>query len=276
MLTKLSHHHKTITCLRVGYDGKKILSGSLDRHVNVYDIGSYNKVHTFNYPNSILSLGISKDGTIAAGMIDGMISIMKREEKSKEEDTVNKKKISFRSSGQNLYNIQNNTLIPQVNKTVMSKHDACLRKFEYSKALDIVMGKYTASKNPHVTAGVFYELCRRQGLYQALAGRQGKSLVNIINFLIKHIGNINFSRVIIDAINIFIDVYEDQIDKMEPEVKQKVIMLKEKLKEELDLISSLMDIQGRIELLLSSGEIASVQPNNKSHDLVPSMSAVEI
>lgn len=59
LLAKVSQHHKTITCLKVASNGQRIISGSLDRHVKIYDAGTYKTLHTLNYPNSILSIGIS-------------------------------------------------------------------------------------------------------------------------------------------------------------------------------------------------------------------------
>lgn len=44
LLAKVSQHHKTITCLRLASNGKRILSGGLDHHVKVYDVGSYETV----------------------------------------------------------------------------------------------------------------------------------------------------------------------------------------------------------------------------------------
>lgn len=76
LLTRVSQHHKTITCLRLGSDGKRILSGSLDRHIKIYDVASYQTVHTLNFPNSILSLAVApKDEIIVAGMVDGLVSV---------------------------------------------------------------------------------------------------------------------------------------------------------------------------------------------------------
>uniref|UniRef100_A0A182SLM6 WD_REPEATS_REGION domain-containing protein n=1 Tax=Anopheles maculatus TaxID=74869 RepID=A0A182SLM6_9DIPT len=40
-LAQLSQHHKTVTCLQLASDGKRLFSGSLDRHVKVYDIATY-------------------------------------------------------------------------------------------------------------------------------------------------------------------------------------------------------------------------------------------
>ncbi|KAF5296592.1 hypothetical protein FQA39_LY19296 [Lamprigera yunnana] len=60
LLGCISQHHKTITCLRLAMNNKRLLSGSLDRHVKVYDISTFQVAHTIDYPNAILSLGVSK------------------------------------------------------------------------------------------------------------------------------------------------------------------------------------------------------------------------
>jgi len=59
LLAHVSQHHKTVTCLSLASDGKRLLSGSLDRHVKIYDVASYEVVHTLNYPNAVLSVGVS-------------------------------------------------------------------------------------------------------------------------------------------------------------------------------------------------------------------------
>jgi U3 small nucleolar RNA-associated protein 15 len=59
LLAKLCHHHKTVTCLCLGSGNKRLFSGSLDRHVKIYDISSYQVVHTLDYPNAVLSLDVS-------------------------------------------------------------------------------------------------------------------------------------------------------------------------------------------------------------------------
>lgn len=59
LLAKITQHHKTVTCLKIASDGHRILSGSLDRHVKVYDTGTYKTLHSLDYPNAVLSIGIS-------------------------------------------------------------------------------------------------------------------------------------------------------------------------------------------------------------------------
>lgn len=136
-------------------------------------------------------------------MVDGLISVKRREEDAK--DVVKpKRKVSYRHAGENLHVRSVDVVVQQEVKEIMSKHDACLRKFQYSKALDCVMMNYVVNKTPHVTVALTQELIRREGLRRALAGRDGKSLVNIIKFLTKYIGSIRFGRVLLHVANVLL------------------------------------------------------------------------
>lgn len=59
LLARVSHHHKTITCLALASNGSRLISGSLDRHVKIYDVSNYKVVHNIDYPNVVLSVGVS-------------------------------------------------------------------------------------------------------------------------------------------------------------------------------------------------------------------------
>lgn len=59
LLAKISQHHKTVTCLALASGNKRLMSSSLDRHVKIYDISTYQVVHTLDYPNAILSVAAS-------------------------------------------------------------------------------------------------------------------------------------------------------------------------------------------------------------------------
>ncbi|XP_057331453.1 U3 small nucleolar RNA-associated protein 15 homolog [Microplitis mediator] len=273
LLARVSQHHKTITCLAMASNGHKILSGSLDRHVNIYDVGTYKAIHTFDYPNSVLSLGISaNDETIVAGMVDGLISIRRREHDDKIEDE-KRTKISHRRRGLNLHSSSIDVVVPHENKEMMSKHDTFLRKFQYSKALDCVMVNFVVNKNPHVTVALLQELTRRQGLPQALAARDGKSLVNILKFIIRHIGSPRFSRVLLHVTHILMDLYEDTIDELSPESRTMFALLHQKLNEEEDLITSMTELQGALYMILSGAESTQSTSIKEPQILEPSSAA---
>lgn len=55
----LSNHQKTVTALAFNSTGDRLLTGSLDQMVKVYDISTYKVVHTMRYPAPVLCLSIS-------------------------------------------------------------------------------------------------------------------------------------------------------------------------------------------------------------------------
>lgn len=59
LLSKISQHHKTVTCLALASDNKRLLSGSLDRHIKIYDVDTYSVVHTLDYPAPVLCMAVA-------------------------------------------------------------------------------------------------------------------------------------------------------------------------------------------------------------------------
>ena len=55
----ISNHQKTITALTFNAKANRLLTGSLDQMVKVYDVSSYKVVHTMRYPAPLLCLAIS-------------------------------------------------------------------------------------------------------------------------------------------------------------------------------------------------------------------------
>ncbi|XP_047003670.1 U3 small nucleolar RNA-associated protein 15 homolog [Schistocerca americana] len=274
LLAKVSQHHKTITCLKLCSENKRLLSSSLDRHVKIYDISTYQVVHTLDYPNAVLSFGVSaKDETVVAGMVDGLISISRREDEiqpSRQE----RRKVSYRYAPDNYQPASVDVVVPEKKLVQMSNHDVHLRKFQYSKALDCVLKPYVVNKTPHVTVSVLLELMRRKALRSAIAGREGRSLLTILRFLIKYIGDYKFTRILIDVTNIFMDVYEDVIDQ-DPEVSKMCSVLAEKLRKEEELTKQLLEVQGALQLILSAASVGeqNIETRFTTEKLYPSENA---
>lgn len=181
LLGSISQHHKTITCLRLASNNTRILSGSLDRHVKVYDVGSFKVLHTLDFPNAVLSLGISKnDETVVAGLVDGLVSISRRNLDAPA-DKLTQKKVSYKFRAYSAPATVD-TIVEEEEKEKQGKHDVCLRKFKYSKALDQVLLPFVVNKRPQTTVTVMQELIKRQALDRAFQGRDTKSILQILRF----------------------------------------------------------------------------------------------
>lgn len=275
LLGCISQHHKTITCLRLAADNKRLLSGSLDRHVKVYDINTFKVVHTLDYPNAVLSLGVSKDNdTVVAGLVDGLVCVSRREEKQISKISKEKKIASYKYSAHTHVNTVD-IIVSEQTIEKQAKVDHCLRKFRYSKALDNALLPYVANKSPQITVSVMQELIRRRALDKAFRGRDSKSILQILRFLLRNITDYRFTRVLIDVFNIFLDVYEDTIHLMPTEVSTTLQNISKLLQQEVELATELAALQGSMSMLLVGGSIVNqdVFTKNVPHNLIPSADA---
>lgn len=273
LLASFSQHHKTITCLRLASNGKRLMSGSLDRHVKIYDVATFETVHTLDYPNSILSLAVSKnDDTVVVGMVDGLVSIRRREEQIKPEKP-EKKIVSYRYVSHK--RTTDNTIISERVKEVQAKYDIHLRKFEYNKALDSVLVPYVINKKPSATVGVLQELMKRKALNRVIAGRDAKSLTSLLRFLIKYISDYRFTRVLLEVTHVLLDVYEDVLHLQSPEVMKMFMCLQQRVQDEQELAEDLAHLQGALQLLLAGANASEQIPvqGSTQHNLLPSADA---
>lgn len=83
LLRRLANHQKTVTCLAVSdaagpasAASARLLSGSLDGHVKVYELDTYRVTHASRYAAPVTALAISPDASsLAVGMSDGTLSV---------------------------------------------------------------------------------------------------------------------------------------------------------------------------------------------------------
>lgn len=177
LMANISHHHKTVTCLRLASNGRRFMSSGLDRNVKVYDIVSYQPVHTFTFPNAVLSLGVApNDETIVAGMVDGLLSVQRMED---EDPAVTVKK-PRKKIATNVASFPVDEVIEDYKQRPEARCDKLLRQYEYKKALDTVLMPYTVNKLPHVTVSLMQELTRRKGLARSVQTTKSKNLFVLI------------------------------------------------------------------------------------------------
>ncbi|XP_055638713.1 U3 small nucleolar RNA-associated protein 15 homolog [Toxorhynchites rutilus septentrionalis] len=255
-IAQLSQHHKAVTCLQLASDGKRLLSGSLDRHVKIYDVATYQVVHTIDNPNAVLSLGVSKnDDTLVTGMVDGLIAIHRRDSNKDKEDPQTDR-VKGRSRYDNIFENADDT-IAEFRYAKIAQFDRMLKKYEYSKALDSVMIPIIANKTPEKTVALIKDLIRRKGLQRALQNRPHFFLAKFITFLTRNIGDYRFTPALVDAANILLDVYEDDFEQfIGTDVGKMFILLSRRLKKEEQIIDDFQQLHGLIEMISSAADIS--------------------
>lgn len=254
-LVSLKNHHKTVTCLCLSTNGQRLLSGSLDRHVKVYNTTTYKIVHNFDYAASILSLALAPDNeSIVVGMTNGILNIKHRKspEETKELFGKQKRSPSYRVfvKGKNYVPKQDDFLVSKPVKEHLSKFDKQLKKFNVSKALDTALESFLRTRKPEIPVAVIKELDRRGKLKNALAGRDEQSLSRLLSFLIGNLVDHRFAPVLVVAADMILDIYHSVIGQSSV-IDRQMLRLQELLEREVDFQQELLEVLGMLDTMFA-------------------------
>ncbi|XP_050308630.1 U3 small nucleolar RNA-associated protein 15 homolog [Anthonomus grandis grandis] len=245
----IAQHHKTVTCLRLASNGKRLLSGSLDRHVKIYDVGTFKVVHTLDFPNGILSLGVSPDdSTLTAGLVDGVIAVQRRPDQI---ETEVKPKTAFQHKSREIP-VGVDEIVPSLEHESEAKFDYFLRKFEYSKALNSALKPIIVNKHPEKTVAVLRELQKRKALPKTLKEKDLKTIKNVIKFFLKYLTDLRFTKFLTDVADEFLDIIAEDVEDFPKDVGLLLVQLHESLVKEEKLINDLAQVEGMMQTLLAA------------------------
>lgn len=251
----LSNHQKTVTALAFNANADRLLTGSLDQMVKVYDVSSYKVVHTMRYPAPLLCLAISPDEThILGGMSDGTLSVRRRQPKATETqgepyaDTPGELKPGARRSQPKVTCDAGELRMVTQPVKKLKEYDKLLKAFKYSAALDTVLKKNVP---PAATFSLIQELIHRDGLRIALAGRDDVLLEPILRLLLKHVADPRFGVMVADIAGVVIDMYRPVIGQA-PLVDGLFLRLRKKVAAEIRFQEEIMKVKGALTMILSS------------------------
>ncbi|XP_023949596.1 U3 small nucleolar RNA-associated protein 15 homolog [Bicyclus anynana] len=272
LLANISQHHKTVTTLRLASNNSRLMSASLDRHVKIYDLSTFKVVHNIDFPNAVLSMAISEnDDILAVGMIDGVISIRKREQPSNLQD---ERKGFYKFAPDHTKTSTVDVVVSKQKGVANSQPDKFLRKMEYTKALNVVLNTFVITKFPEKTAAIIQELLRRKVLYFAMSGLSENAIGVLLKFFKKNLGETRFTRLVIDAANVFVDVFENHLSTFSEQNLWLYTSLQEDIKSEIDVCKRVCELEGAIGMLFSSAQVSTTCDNLDLYDnLVPSTKA---
>ncbi|KAI8910287.1 WD40-repeat-containing domain protein [Gorgonomyces haynaldii] len=252
LIYSLSHHQKTITDMRFDAENGYLITGSLDQQVKMIDLTSYKVVHSIKYPAPILSLAISPNNThLAVGMTSGMLALRKRQVKTQE---LLKSKIRPRGNTPQYYNRgadaetdADAVEIEATRRKRLQKYDVLLKGFQYGNALDATLEQPV---NPVVVASMIEELINRDGVRQALAGRDEKTLVPILQFVLKYISHPRYASMLIDFMAIILDIYAHILNHS-IESHELINKIKMKVGQEQRLLQEYNQVLGQLDLIFA-------------------------
>ncbi|KAL3531403.1 hypothetical protein ACH5RR_010725 [Cinchona calisaya] len=275
LLHTMESHNKTVTSLCVGKIGKeggeeahqyRILSVSLDGYMKVFDYAKYKITHSMRFPNPLLSVGFSPDGsTRVIGTSNGTLYIGRR--KVKDSTTEHKlgdfvglgsgvedepKRRALRPSyfryfhrGQNEKPSESDYLIMRPKKVKLAEHDKLLKKFRHKEALVAALN----GKNPQNVVAVMEELVARRKLLVCVSNLDTEELGLLLGFLQRYSTMPQHASFLMGLARKVVDMRAEDI-RSSNELKGHIRNLKRDVEEEIRIQQSLQEIQGIISPLL--------------------------
>jgi len=266
-------HQKTVTSLAMAapgnsiapgeHDSLRLLTGSLDGHVRVFELDQLKVTHVAKYSAPIMSMGLSPScHTLAVGASTGLLSIRQRSEPKsiKEEptssalDTIQPRSSKRLNPSNYRYFLRGHSEVTEADTVVARpkqqhnrEHDKFLRQFQYREALSSALstGDYT------VVVGVMEELVARGGLVSAISNRDAPSLEPLLAFLCKHAVSPNQSRLLIPVAHKVLDMYATMFG-LSSNIKNLVALLRDRVLVEVRIQQKLQHLQGIMQPLLQT------------------------
>jgi len=261
LLAKLTQHHKTVTSLCLANDGESLMSASLDRHVKVYDLSSFQVVHTLDYPSAILSVRAAPNSKVlAVGMADGLLSIQhwRKRVKVREPPPARGPVHEFNIQHTVIGTGQSDVMVKEERAKKLAVHEVFLKNFNGSKALDSALIPKSQNKVRHyvtdsVGMAVIQELIRRKFIRGALAGRTATKLRPIISIIKRKMHTQSYSGTAVDVINLLLDIYTAEMGE-DRSLDGLFLLLQQHVDWEADVMSEMMVLKGSIEMILAANQ----------------------
>ncbi|CAG8645358.1 9270_t:CDS:10, partial [Cetraspora pellucida] len=263
VVRSVSNHQKTITSMCLDGSSSRLLTGSLDHHVKIYDVQNYDVVHSIEYNSPILCIALSPDDTnIIVGMTCGTLSARRRKLVEKELAISHQNKqprvgsYKYFTRGQTYDGNQDDFIVESKPREHLASYDRYLKRFQYSNALDAALRHGTRAV---LTISLLQELIHRDALRQAIVGRDDLSLEPLIKFVIRWINEPKYTSILIDVGNVIIDAYSSVICKS-PLIEKLMINLYDKVKAEMNLQKEITKFIGSLEMV-AKGSMSTATTN---------------
>ncbi|KAI0206072.1 WD40-repeat-containing domain protein [Astrocystis sublimbata] len=238
----ITNHQKTVTSLSVASNGRRVVSGSLDGHIKIYETTGWNVVAGAKYPSPILAVQVISAGAndddrhLAVGMQSGVLSLRTRltgseaareREREKEMEALlagnidthdkakNKRKRHAAATkrmemvGENVEVVIANDLSRPTREQPWQKD---LRHGKFRSALDRVLDKQAKDHSPLIVLTVLVALRHRSALRDALEGRDEITVQPILRWVQLHIVDPRYVSICTDVVTHLLNLYAEFTD----------------------------------------------------------------
>ena len=129
----------------------------------------------------------------------------------------------------------------------LQPYEKHLKKFNYQAALDAVL----RSRNPVAVVTVLEELCRRDGLSAALAGRDELTLEPLVSFCARYVNHPKYAKLIVMVVQRVLDLYAEVLGQSDA-IDELFLKLHKQVRAEVGFQRQILRVMGSLDGLVSA------------------------
>ncbi|EAA28805.1 WD40 repeat-like protein [Neurospora crassa] len=291
-LRLITNHQKTVTSLSLASNGRRVVSGSLDGHVKVFETTNWNVVSGSKYPSPILSLSVVAAGSghedrhLAVGMQSGVLSLRTRlsgatAEKARARaaedalmvsgassklakiDSAKAKRKRNAASNKSMALLGENVdvIIPtdapnsaggRKRRVKLKPWQRDFREGRYAACLDAVLDLSSPEYQPVTALSVLVALRHRSALREALEGRDEVTVLPLLKWVIKYISDPRYATVCVDVAFQLFDIYSEYVGGSS-ELADQFAVMTGKVSREVEKAQMAIITNGMVESLMIGG-----------------------
>jgi len=269
LLHSFSNHQKAITCLAYDGSSSRLISGSLDGFVKMYNVQNYEVVYSLKMSAPVMSVAMAPDNKcLAIGLSDGTLAVRHRREARNAFQPRKRMprpgSFGYQMRGKNELPETDALVVGAAKKTKLRPYDKLLKSFQFQAAVDLVL----QDGDPVVVVSLLEEIAARSLLPVALSGRNEEKLAPVLEFLMRHIVNPHYAPLLVDVANHLLDMYTAVLGQSEV-IDELFVKLQVKVNSELKLQRELTTVSGMLEMILASmpaGDELDLEESSEDED----------
>ncbi|VDK75783.1 unnamed protein product [Litomosoides sigmodontis] len=279
----LHHHHKTVTSLCLASKGTRLLSGGLDKKVNVFslDSGDYRLLHSFSLPAQVLTLSISSNDKFMAIGMGNLLQISVRSEPGKLEESLDAARNEhagleyhkkMRSNTPIVYQQLRGETVKKAEFTAtrvpqakLNKVDLLLRRFKHWKAVDVLFREKHYKSRPDIIVGALMQIYKRGALTVALSGRKSDTIHPILAFLMQNFFRPEYLHILLKTITIMCDIYGNE--NVDEKIAKMFSKLHRAVQREIEIRNKLTELRGMLDMLIQVSQMNTGKLMDNRNDI---------
>uniref|UniRef100_A0A0K0G2B1 U3 small nucleolar RNA-associated protein 15 homolog n=1 Tax=Strongyloides venezuelensis TaxID=75913 RepID=A0A0K0G2B1_STRVS len=261
------NHHKTVTSLCLATKNKKLVSGGLDKRINIFNIasGDFKLIYQMSTLAPVLTLAMSPtDDCMVYGM-QNVVTINRRKPAMKKDVQVSAMKIahkepkakSFRkitTTDSEGHIVRVEVSAPILDKINLGPIEKLIVSKKFNKVIEVIFYRSSEWKNnPSMVVAALRQIYFQKALRRCLTGRDEKIMGNIFKFIRLHLFNNAYFSTLMKVTECLIEIYSDETE-FNQETKKNFNDLKKVVEHEIKREGEMLRIKGMLEVIFNANK----------------------